>query len=396
MSFDLQNDPNRDFLNASIPNSASPSNIIAPFWADLDTSQTGTIFYLLSGIAPNRVFTVEWHQTPYVADFDIIANKPIDTSGNITLEASLYESTGTIIFRYKDVSFDDSQFTQADQGLSATIGIENENGQRGLQYSFNSPSLKDQLTIRYSIPENTLTAEAGSDSLVPTGSLVILDGSRSSDSGVSALSYEWSLIDKPVGSAAAIADSKTAVTSFLADSDGIYIARLLVDNGEEQSSPDTITIRALGNNTKIQILTNKSLYKSGDLLELYLWLGNGVSEPITEVDAFIGFILPDGSPLFLDGNGNWKEGDSSNSRTFTPIAQKTSLPTVWVFPEQANMNVDSDGNGKADTYLLYAAQLPKLPPGEYFAFATLAQHGTAQAGSPVLIGNTSLTSFSLE
>jgi hypothetical protein len=58
------------------------------------------------------------------------------------------------------------------------------------------------------------------------------------------------------------------------------------------------------------------------------------------------------------------------------------------------MTADSDGNGKPDTYQLFSVTLPSgLPPGPYFAFAALAEPGSAQAGSPQLIGPISLAYF---
>ena len=391
LSFDLQNDPENDYQNGTMPDPSLPNDIIGPFWTDLDASHQGTIFYLLSGTAPNRVFTAEWRQLPHVAG--IVDNKTVDTPGDATFEVSLYEATGEIVFRYQDVSFDDFQF---DQGRSATVGIENSTGQIGRLYSFKSPSLKNQLAIRFYVPETTPTAKAGSDRVVPTGSPVMLDGTGSSDPGDRVLSYTWSLVAKPAGSTAAIADSKKATTSFKPDADGVYMARLVVNNSQKQSPPDTITIRAVGSsNTKIQVISNKSYYKAGDLLELYLWVGNGVSEPVIKADAFIGFGFPDGRLFFFDASGNLKEGDPANPRSFTPIAQNISLPAVWVFPEPADMDADSDGNGKLDAYRLLSARLPQLPPGEYFAFAALAQPGTtqAEAGSPAVIGQISLAFF---
>jgi hypothetical protein len=58
------------------------------------------------------------------------------------------------------------------------------------------------------------------------------------------------------------------------------------------------------------------------------------------------------------------------------------------------MTADSDGNGKPDSYRLYSVTLPpSLPPGTYFAFAALAEPGSAQAGAPQLIGPISLSYF---
>jgi subtilisin family serine protease len=385
LSFDLPNDPEEDYQNRNIPDFSLPNSIIAPFWDDLDLSQQGDIFYLLSGSPPERIFTIEWYQVPHIVSTDG------NILGTVTFEVSLYEATGEIIFQYQDVSFDDPRF---DQGASATVGIEHSSGRIGRLYSYNTNSLKEQLAIRFYQPMETPIANAGPDQVVPTGVSVTLDGSASFDPGGQEIFYNWSMVSKPNGSAAAIADKTKEITCFKADLDGLYRVKLVVNNGEKESSPDTVTIRALGGDLKIQVVPNKEVYQTGDLLELYLWLGNGVSEPkIEQAKAFIGFIFPDGQLFFLDGAGNLTEGNPADTSSFTPIAEGISLLPAWVFPESDDMDADSDKNGKVDTYRLFSASLPPIVPGKYYAFAALAKTDTTTR-SLIPIGEISLVSFS--
>ncbi len=89
-------------------------------------------------------------------------------------------------------------------------------------------------------------ADAGTDQAVDTGSLVTLNGSGSSDpdASPSPLSYNWSLDTVPAGSSATLANANTASPSFTADLEGTYIATLVVNDGTDDSAPDTVTVTA--------------------------------------------------------------------------------------------------------------------------------------------------------
>ncbi|MCF6149238.1 MAG: S8 family serine peptidase [Candidatus Kuenenia sp.] len=132
------------WYNSIIPSSNIPNNIIAPFWDDLNPSKGGAIYYLLEGTSPNRTFTIEWHNIPHYSDI-----------GQATFEVTLYEGSNNILFQYEEVSFGDSDF---DYGLSATVGIEDANGNIGKLYSYNSAAISNGLAIQFSVQEDSLYA----------------------------------------------------------------------------------------------------------------------------------------------------------------------------------------------------------------------------------------------
>ena len=125
--------------NVSIPNVGLPNALIAPFWDDLDlTGLSGDrgVWWGVSGTAPNRQLVIEWHQVPSL-------QYGTETYG---FEVILYESTDRIKFQYLDVD----SGTSHDLGVSATVGIENFDGTRGVQYSFNgSKPLSNGLAIEF-------------------------------------------------------------------------------------------------------------------------------------------------------------------------------------------------------------------------------------------------------
>ena len=108
---------NRD--NVSMPNGAAPNSYIAPFWDDLDPT-TGIISAGTIGVAPNRRYVVTWDN--------------VKRTANTTYQRFqvILEEGGGIVFQYR----------QTEGGRSATVGIENGNGDAAALRLFNgSPSL---------------------------------------------------------------------------------------------------------------------------------------------------------------------------------------------------------------------------------------------------------------
>ena len=87
---------------------ANQRPMIAPLWDDMDMT-SGSVTWQLSGSAPNRVLTIEWSG----AKWDYNA-----TSGVMSFEVKLYETTNVIEFIYKQ----ETGSIAANSG-GATIGI---------------------------------------------------------------------------------------------------------------------------------------------------------------------------------------------------------------------------------------------------------------------------------
>ncbi|HVW86735.1 MAG TPA: PKD domain-containing protein, partial [Bryobacteraceae bacterium] len=85
-------------------------------------------------------------------------------------------------------------------------------------------------------------ANAGVNQVVGTGTVVQLDGSRSTDVDGNPLTYKWNLITLPPGSKAALSSPAIVNPVFTADVSGTYIAQLIVNDGFNDSNPSTVTI----------------------------------------------------------------------------------------------------------------------------------------------------------
>jgi hypothetical protein len=87
-------------------------------------------------------------------------------------------------------------------------------------------------------------ADAGSDQNVSVGSLVTLDGSGSIDADDDTLTYKWSFTSRPEDSSATLSGAPIVNPTFIADVVGSYELSLVVNDGSDNSSPDTVTITA--------------------------------------------------------------------------------------------------------------------------------------------------------
>ena len=95
-------------------------------------------------------------------------------------------------------------------------------------------------------PLNTLpVANAGSAQTVSAATLVTLDGSASTDANNDTLTYKWVLTTKPTGSTAALSSATAAKPTFTADTIGVYVASLVVNDGKADSVLVTVPITAV-------------------------------------------------------------------------------------------------------------------------------------------------------
>jgi RHS repeat-associated protein len=119
-------------------------------------------------------------------------------------------------------------------------------------------------------------ANAGSNQSVVVGSIVLLDGSGSSDPDGDPLAYVWSLLSVPSGSLAMVSDPVAVTPTFTADLVGDYVAQLVVDDGKGSSAPATTTVTAFAVVPPIANAGLDQVVNAGDLVVLD---GSGSSDP---------------------------------------------------------------------------------------------------------------------
>jgi len=92
-------------------------------------------------------------------------------------------------------------------------------------------------------PSNTVpVANAGNDRALEIGSIVLLDGTASSDADGDALQYHWTTLALPPGSVASLSDPSLPNPSFILDVSGEYRFSLVVNDGKIDSAADEVLI----------------------------------------------------------------------------------------------------------------------------------------------------------
>ena len=162
---------------------------------------------------------------------------------------------------------------------------------------------------------------------------------------------------------------------------GYYLALSAVNSaGQESSLSEEIRV-VVGAKPIITIRSNMNSYSPGDTLSLSFSLSNPTTTTQV-VDIFLGIITPDGSIYFFDSSTfqrNLVLANANDPRTFTPATTSLELSPGYDFPMTP----------------FFSVTLPTgLPGGTYQAFAALAEPGSVQTGSPRLVGDISLASFS--
>ena len=137
------------------------------------------------------------------------------------------------------VAFSDSSASQPSLTVTA-------DGQYTLRLTVSDQSLSDsaEVVVVVSPADNVPPqASAGSDLEVPLGTVVVLDGTGSSDpdGADAALRFHWTVGRTP-GEAVVLADSATATPSFRPGATGEYVLGLVVDDGVSASIQDVVTI----------------------------------------------------------------------------------------------------------------------------------------------------------
>ncbi|MCU0851966.1 MAG: hypothetical protein MUC90_01730 [Thermoplasmata archaeon] len=124
-SSSLSNDP--------IPDWSSPNNIICAYWDDmyLSSGNNAAVYYQTFGASPDMYLVVQYTNITRLGYSQLM-----------TFEIILYEN-GDILVQYL--------YLNGMTGSSATAGIEDANGEIGLQYCYDQALLQDSLAILYTM-----------------------------------------------------------------------------------------------------------------------------------------------------------------------------------------------------------------------------------------------------
>jgi hypothetical protein len=143
------------FSNTNLTSTAAPDSrqTIAVLWDDWITNSNlsnSGVWMTTLGATGSRQFLAQWNLERHFSG---------PSNNYVTFQAVLFEGSNDIEFRYLDVAVGGNS-----NGSSATIGIQDADGHtngRNLQWSYNTNSISNGRSIRFSAPNVSAVPEAG-------------------------------------------------------------------------------------------------------------------------------------------------------------------------------------------------------------------------------------------
>ena len=184
-------------------------------------------------------------------------------------------------------------------------------------------------TVTVTTSNSAPVADAGEDRTVAPGVEILLDGSGSNDADGNPLLYSWSLLSRPALSEALLVGADSAAPFLQIDAGGDYVVQLIVNDGLEDSAPDTVLISTI-NSLPVARAGDDQTVRPGDTVTLD---GNASSDP-------------DGDPLSFQWSLSVRPDGS------TAALDLDNYPIVRFTPDRAGLYVAqlivNDGNGPSD------------------------------------------------
>lgn len=136
------------YTNGNIPDTATPNDVLALFWDDMNPTAGGSIYYYAD--SANGRFIVSYIGIPHYS-----------TTSYNTAQVIIY-SSGKIVYQYQEVG--------ASTVSTCTVGIENVDGTDGLLVIKDAAYLKANLAIQFQATPEWLSLNSTSGSIVGVGS----------------------------------------------------------------------------------------------------------------------------------------------------------------------------------------------------------------------------------
>jgi hypothetical protein len=351
-----------------------------------------------NGVASSSAsVTVSTSRTPPVANAG--PNQTVNVDATVVLNGSSSTSAEGLPLTYvwtlvTRPAGSAAELTGADT-VSPTFIVDKE-GAYQAQLIVNDGLTSSPSTVTITTQITAPVADAGPHQVVDVSAVVQLNGAGSTDANGLPLTYLWSLLSIPAGSAATMNNPTSVNPVFTVDRAGTYVAQLIVSNGKLSSNPSTVTITTqtllaptanAGQNRTVAVGTQVTLSGTGadpqNLPITFQW--SLISKPSGSAASLSSADIPD--PTFVvDGAGTYvaqlivNDGLLSSKPSTVTISTACSQPVA-----NAGMNqnvqvgqvVTLNGSGSGDVChdpLTYVWSLTTRPPA---SGATLSGPNTA-------------------
>ena len=135
-------------------------------------------------------------------------------------------------------------------------------------------------------------ANAGAPQNVLVGTTVTLDGTGTTDANNDAITYSWSILQRPASSTNSLVSTTGSKTTFVPEGAGLYVITLVASDGKSSSAVASTTVTASASNLTI----NSTSYANGGTIPLRIAAttvgGNNLSPQLNISD------VPNGTKRF--------------------------------------------------------------------------------------------------
>ena len=232
------------YQNSTIPSRVKPDGLICAMWDDLvPSASSASVRFGVSGTAPNRSIVVSW------------INVPVYQRGGLwqaryTMQVVLPETGKTIRVNYLSVG---TGLTSG-LGISGTVGVESDLGVIGRQFSANTASLRDGMSLAYTWPADNPVAPVvvtpvaiGTAPVLPlkARTLTVLGYD---DGGEASLTYSWSVVNPAQAASVHFTRSGTNAaksTGVTFDTGGQYTVRCTITDAVGLTAQSDLVVDVL-------------------------------------------------------------------------------------------------------------------------------------------------------
>ena len=349
----------------------------------------------------DRSVTFDWSQVQWSFNAPFAnagPNQTVTAGSTVTLNGSGSTNSGSIAPLTYSWAFvpplpAGSRATLSNANSMIASFVADVMGTYNVQLTVSNGSASDSAVVMVGTQAAPPVANAGPNQTIAVGSVVNLDGTKSTDSDGAPLTYTWSFVSLPTNSTAQISSPRSPTPSFVADKPGTYIVQLVVNDGNSNSQPSTVTITT-GNtppvasatcsvcsgsngtvalNSLIQLDGSKSTDADGDTLT-YQWSLNTSQAPGSKAVLSATNIV---NPTFtVDVQGTYvaqltvSDGAYQNQATVTITTSAILAPTAYAGPNQtiqagSNVQLSGSGSDPQNLALTYSWSLITLPTGSH-------------------------------